>query len=280
MEIEPKLTKDKISMYLQHNALVWDELTQIHFEPNKHYRLKEVISGGSSLSQLEVNEIGTVRGATLLHLHCHFGLDTLSWARLGAKCTGVDISQISIETARRLSDEIEIPTEFLCCDACDLPESLNNQFDIVCATYGVFIWIHNIESWMNGCLKALKPRGILYICDGHPHSMILKEDALYRKFTVAKSYFRDSGPYLAENKYDYAKPEIVLSRRPYIWWHTLSNIVNTAIKVGFELEYIHEHEIAVEQYYSLMERTRDEFWRLPTNIPSFPLMFSMKARKS
>ena len=32
-------------------------------------------------------------GKDLLHLQCHFGIDTLSWARLGARVTGADFSE-------------------------------------------------------------------------------------------------------------------------------------------------------------------------------------------
>jgi hypothetical protein len=39
-------------------------------------------------------------GRDLIHLQCHIGLDTLSWARLGAKVVGLDFSSASIAAAR------------------------------------------------------------------------------------------------------------------------------------------------------------------------------------
>ena len=42
------------------------------------------LAGGTSLKEIELNELGEVAGKQLLHLQCHFGLDTLSLARLGA----------------------------------------------------------------------------------------------------------------------------------------------------------------------------------------------------
>lgn len=43
-------------------------------------------------SDHEREDLGSVEGLTLLHLQCHFGLDTLSWARLCATVTEVDFS--------------------------------------------------------------------------------------------------------------------------------------------------------------------------------------------
>ena len=52
-----------------------------------------------SFVSYEHEEIGDVEGKTLLHLQCHFGLDTISWARLGAKATGMDFSKNGINLA-------------------------------------------------------------------------------------------------------------------------------------------------------------------------------------
>src|SRR6266403_146871 len=53
-------------------------------------------------------EVGDVAGKTLLHVQCHFGLDTLSWARLGARTTGADLSPESVAAANQLSTELGI----------------------------------------------------------------------------------------------------------------------------------------------------------------------------
>ena len=53
-------------------------------------------AGKTSLKNIELTELGNVQGKSLLHLQCHFGLDTLSWAREGAKVTGVDFSEEAI----------------------------------------------------------------------------------------------------------------------------------------------------------------------------------------
>ena len=69
---------------LELNRRHWDEATQIHQRGNV-YGLEDFKAGACRLHRVEVEEVGDVRGKRLLHLQCHFGLDTLSWARRGAK---------------------------------------------------------------------------------------------------------------------------------------------------------------------------------------------------
>src|SRR5206468_3957002 len=77
--------------YQQTNRARWNELTAIHAR-SRFYDVAGFKAGRCSLRPLEVEELGDVAGRSLLHLQCHFGLDTLSWARRGARVTGVDFS--------------------------------------------------------------------------------------------------------------------------------------------------------------------------------------------
>ena len=67
-------------------------------------------------------------GTTLLHLQCHFGLDTLSWARLGADVVGLDLSDEAIALARELADEVGLSAraEFVCADLYDADAHLGD----------------------------------------------------------------------------------------------------------------------------------------------------------
>ena len=60
----------------------------------------------------ELEALGDVKGKSLLHLQCHFGQDTLSWTRMGAKCVGVDISDAGIALAQELNEELELGCAF------------------------------------------------------------------------------------------------------------------------------------------------------------------------
>jgi 2-polyprenyl-3-methyl-5-hydroxy-6-metoxy-1,4-benzoquinol methylase len=109
------------------NRQLWDAWTPLH-ETSDFYDLSAFKVGKSSLRPIERTELTDVSGRSLLHLQCHFGLDTLSWARKGAIVTGVDFSERSIALAQSLSTELHIPATFVCSAIEHLPQRLSVQF--------------------------------------------------------------------------------------------------------------------------------------------------------
>ncbi|HBE73882.1 MAG TPA: SAM-dependent methyltransferase, partial [candidate division Zixibacteria bacterium] len=108
------------------------------------YDLEGFRRGQNTLDPIEVSELGDVRGKSILHLQCHFGQDTMSLARMGARVVGVDFSDEAIKLARSLSAELDIPAEFVCCNIYDLPRHLDRKFDIVFTSAGVLCWIDDL----------------------------------------------------------------------------------------------------------------------------------------
>src|SRR5213595_3167788 len=96
------------------NRVHWDEVTDVHMASD-FYDVETFKAGQNRLHCIERQELGDVAGKSMLHLQCHFGLDTMSWARLGATVTGVDISDESIALARKLSEDANLPARFIRC---------------------------------------------------------------------------------------------------------------------------------------------------------------------
>jgi SAM-dependent methyltransferase len=117
-----------------------------------------------------------VRGKSLLHLQCHFGLDTMSWARLGATVTGLDFSGEAIKLARSLSDELKLPARFTCADVYDARATVGDQFDVVFTSYGAITWLPDIRRWAQIIAQSLKPGGFFYIADEHPFASIFNHE--------------------------------------------------------------------------------------------------------
>jgi hypothetical protein len=65
------------------NRANWDERVPIHAS-GEFYDVASFKAGRERLQPFEITEVGGVSGKDLLHLQCHFGMDTLSWARRGA----------------------------------------------------------------------------------------------------------------------------------------------------------------------------------------------------
>src|SRR5690349_19544695 len=129
------------------NQRLWDAWTKVHAE-GEFYDVAGFRKGGVRLRPYEIAALGDVTGKTLLHLQCHFGLDTLSWARLGAKVTGADFSPASIRLARRLAGEVGFEdARFVLANIYDLPTVLDGQFDVVYTSRGVLSWLPDISRW-------------------------------------------------------------------------------------------------------------------------------------
>ena len=111
------------------------------------------------MKDFEVREVGDVRGKDLLHLQCHFGIDTLSWGRLGARVTGVDFSDRSIDLARSLAEEIGVEARFVLANVYEVPAVVDQDFDVVYASRGVLGWLPDIRRWADVVACSLRPGG-------------------------------------------------------------------------------------------------------------------------
>ena len=123
------------SQYFSTNKITWNNKVKVHAE-SEMYAMDAFKKGKNSLMSYELNALGDVTGKSLLHLQCHFGQDTLSWSRLGAKCTGVDLSDEGIKLAKDLNNELNLDAEFVCCNVLDTAKHVSNTFDIVFTSYG------------------------------------------------------------------------------------------------------------------------------------------------
>lgn len=121
--------------YLEINKQSWNKKTDIHLKSD-FYDLQGFLNGNTSLNEIELKLLGNITGKNILHLQCHFGQDTISLARLGAKVTGVDLSDNAIDKANLLAEKTRTKADFICCDIYDLPQHLDKEFDFVFTSYG------------------------------------------------------------------------------------------------------------------------------------------------
>ena len=264
--------------YRRANRELWDEWAAIN-AGSELYRLAEFKAGGNKLHPLEREEVGPVEERSLLHLMCHFGMDTLSRARLGAIVTGVDFSPEAIRMARELSAELGIPARFLCCDLYDLPEHLDETFDVVHTSYGVLSWLSELEGWARIVSRYLRPGGAFYIAEIHPACMLFDESVPSAEWRVGYDYFQEEVRSF-DVKGSYADPSVaVKSLRSYEWFYTLGRVVSLLIREGLRIEFLHEHPFTVYQALPFLEKREDGYWHLPASMPRVPLLFSLRASR-
>ncbi|MEE2971842.1 MAG: methyltransferase domain-containing protein, partial [Planctomycetota bacterium] len=150
------------------NLACWDERVAIHLRSD-FYDVPAFLSGRSTLREFETEEVGPVADRSLLHLQCHFGLDTLSWARLGARVTGLDFSPAAVAAARDLARQADIPASFVQGDVLQADRILGDRrFDIVYTGLGALCWLDDLRTWSDVASKLVRPGGFLYLAEFHP----------------------------------------------------------------------------------------------------------------
>jgi SAM-dependent methyltransferase len=264
---------------LQMNREHWNELVAIHAE-SEFYRLADFKAGQSSLLSVETHELGDVRGKSLLHLQCHFGMDTLSWARRGARVTGADFSENAIALAHSLSAELDIPAEFVCSNIYELPDVLSGQFDIVFTSYGILCWLPDLKRWAQVIAHFLKPGGTFYIVEQHPLCNIFDDDERKTGVRIAYSYFYLPEPYRWQDDGSYADPGAHVEQPvTYEWQHSLSDILNALIAAGLRIEFLHEFPFCMFRKFACMQQGADGWWRPAGYGDMLPMLFSLQAVK-
>ncbi len=266
---------------LEINRRNWNERTPVH-AASAFYDVAGFKAGRITLNDIERREVGDVAGKSLLHLQCHFGMDTLSWARLGARATGVDFADAAIALARSLNAELNLEARFIHANVYDLPARLGERFDIVYTAMGVLCWLPDLAAWARVAASFVKPGGIFYIMDTHPLLSILEEhpgtagvDAL----RVRYPYFPDpEGLYFEGGEPSYAGSEPIQSG-VYEWQHSVAEILTAIRDAGLELEFFHEHPVNCYQAFAGMEQGADGWWRFPAQDNFIPQTFSLKARR-
>ena len=267
-----------MDQFMKQNLKHWNEVTPIH-EKSEFYDVEGFKAGKCTLMPLEREELGDVSGKTLLHLQCHFGLDTMSWARLGAKVTGVDFSEKSIELARSLSKELGIDAGFLSCNIYDLPDMLKGGFDIVYTSYGVLCWLPDLTGWARIIGHFLKTGGTFYIREAHPVNNVFESERDTTELKVSYSYFHTPQPTKWEGEGTYADKDARVINPTFEWTHPLGDIINALISAGLRIEFLHEFPYMGEDHYPFMKKGKDGWWRVKGNKETIPLMFSIKATK-
>lgn len=257
------------------NRALWDERVPIHAE-GESYDLPGFVAGRSRLRPFEPVELGSVAGQTLIHTQCHIGLDTLSWAREGARVTGLDFSEPAIRVARELAERIGADADFIVADLYDAVAAVGDRrFDIVYTGIGAINWLPDIEGWANVMANLLVPGGTFYMVELHPITEVFGDEEL----RVERSYFQRE-PGLWDEPGTYADPQAPTTQnRSVEWVHGVGDVVSALTRAGLTLEFLHEHECTASPRWPFLERADDRTYRMPEGRPALPLMYSIRARR-
>ncbi len=256
------------------NKDTWNKKTMIHFESD-FYDKEAFAKSKDALNSYELNAIGDVKDKSLLHLQCHFGQDSLSWAHRGAHVTAVDLSDESIKLAQRLSNELDIPATFVCCNVLDTSKHVQEKFDIVFASYGTIGWLPDLKPWAQMISERLKPGGMFYIVEFHPIAWMYDYNVSppVMKYHYAQEeviYDEYEGTYGAENS--------KMISKEYGWNHSMSEVIQSLINAGLQIDLVAEHDSSPYDVFPNMELKDDQLYHLKDGL--YPMIFEVKAIKA
>lgn len=269
---------DDYHEYIEENRAHWDELAEHHPDTDS-YDVEAFLQGESSLRRLEREELNAT-GKRLLHLQCHFGLDTLSWVRNEsvAHATGVDFAP----TARELRDRIGLSSDrarFIESDIYELPTNLEDTFEVVFASYGTIYWLPDLDRWAEVIATHLESGGTFYIADGHPLAGPFHYESTADDLRVAYPYFNTEA-ITEEFDGSYAGWDFGLkNRRSHGFAHPIGEIVTALVNTGLRIEFLREHPWSFFQRFETMGSDEDNRWWLPGLERDLPFTFSLKAQR-
>ena len=262
--------------WLALNRANWDERVPIH-AASRTYDLPAFLAGRDDLRPFERAELGDVAGKSLLHLQCHIGTDTLSWARAGARVTGLDFSARAVETARGLAEQLGFTdARFVVSDVYNAVGALEHEaYDVVYTGIGALCWLPDIERWARTVADLLAPGGCLYLVEFHPVTDMFEQDGT----TVRHDYFA-SDAMVSDFPYTYTDGATLKANTVnHQFSHPLGEIISSLISAGLRLEFLHEHDFTFFQRFAELE-VRGGRHVFPVGQPRLPLCYSLRATKS
>ncbi len=267
---------------MEANRLQWDERAPLHVA-SEFYDVDSFRAGKSTLRPVELDEVGDVAGRELLHLQCHFGLDTLSWARRGAQVTGLDFSEAAVEAARALARAEGIDAQFVCANVYDAVEALAGRtYDIVYTGIGALCWLPDIDRWAEAAAALVRPGGSLYVFEHHPFAGALGMGTRFTDLRLEYAYDTAANePMRWVGPGSYAAPDAATVHNvAYEWNHSLGAVVSSLVSRGLVLEFLHEHAFMLWKRWPFLVVAEDGTWRLPVEHEGrLPLMFSLRAAR-
>jgi SAM-dependent methyltransferase len=287
------MTTDDGRALREQNRQSWNRATAMH-QRHRSGDAALLRAGGSTLFSDELALLGELRGLDVVHLQCNTGRDTLSLANLGARVTGVDLSDTAIDLARALSEQTGIPAHFARMDVydwLDVAAESGECFDVAFCSYGAICWLADLDRWASGLVEVLRPGGRFVTVDFHPVAAMFDDDYRLsmsygggRRITSPDGvgdYVGASGAALATSPAD-SHPDDVRNPHPchlYAWG--LGEIVSALAASGLTIKTLREYlHVNGERCFPHMRPLSGHRLTTPAGVPAFPLMYGIVAQRA
>ena len=259
--------------YYKINKEAWNARTKIHLY-SSFYDLDKFKREVKSVPDLDLSLLGDVRGRSILHLQCHFGMDTLSLSKMGANIVGVDFSEEAIQTAKSLNEELGLNAQFCCCNIYDAPTILKGQkFDIVYTSYGVVNWLSDLIQWGQVISQMLKDGGKFVIVEFHPILWMFNEE-----FSQVRYAYSRKEPYIVEES-TYTDSENDNRQKTVTWNHGLAVVLKGLLNNDLQVQSFGEYDYLPFNLFGNMAAEKNGTFKVAGKNGEVPMLFSVVAVK-
>lgn len=267
------------------NRANWDERAEVH-RRSQMYDVDAFLADPAAVSSVVRNDLSVlsahlpetgVAGRSLLHLQCHIGTDTLSWARLGAvDVHGLDLSPNSLRHAERIARADGREITWVEGDARFASALIDRRFDVAVTSAGTIVWLPDLTEWARSIHDLLEPGGVFMIRDDHPILGALD----FEPWEITDDYFGGGGSrtYTDSGSYTENSAGRITQATVHEWRHDLGEVIGSLLRAGLRIEAVHELPyMDWRAFPDLVECP--EGWKLPHTAPRIPLNFAVVARR-
>lgn len=235
-------------------AKFWDDphisksMLEAHLNPNHDAASRKPDAIDKTVKHLFESKV-LKSGMKVLDLGCGPGLYAERLCRAGVEVVGLDISERSIEYARKSATEAGMKIEYHCMNFFDM--DYNEEFDVVIQVYGELCTFSNEmrDSLLKLVHRVLK-KGGAFVFDVSTRAQRMK-DGLKNGWYISEGGFWRPGNHLVlEQGFDYPEEEVWLDQYVVIddqgakvyrnWFHDYSfNSIDSVLKsAGFKTRHV------------------------------------------
>ena len=260
--------------YQSTNRDAWNKRVSAHLASD-FYSVEGWKAGKTSLNEIELSLLGDVKGKSILHLQCHFGQDSLSLARMGAKVVGVDLSDEAIKTAQQLNQELGLDAQFVVSDILELIGKIDQKFDMVFTSYGTIGWLPDLNKWAETIAHYLIPNGKLVFAEFHPVVWMFDDD--FEKVTFR--YFNDEA-IVETTTGTYADTDAQFEKTEISWNHGLAEVFHALEANAMILKNFEEYDYSPYNCFTGMKKLDERKFIIEKHGNKLPMVYSLTAIKS
>ncbi|WP_245860803.1 class I SAM-dependent methyltransferase [Candidatus Chloroploca asiatica] len=274
----------------EHNRHSWNAAVEAHasHRPGLQHYLR---TGGLTVFPEELALLGEMTGRSLLHLFCNTGHESLSFNRLGATVTGVDLSDAAIAYARSLAEATGLQATFVQADVYAYLSAAAHaglSFDRIYCGYGAICWLRDLATFASGVAAILAPEGRFVLVEFHPTSNMFDPEWRLRynyphggellTLDGVGDYVGAAGGGLSPGGFAEGVRDFVNPHQCHLYRWGIGEIVSAFAAAGLRIRRLQEFfYVNGEKPFARMRLDDQRRYYPPDDVPKIPLMYGLVA---